>query len=63
VPKDEFIEVSLELVLAHSVVGFDKPLLEISDRPVGKGNSGFGSFSQFRAKRLDANDVPVACLD
>ena len=34
VTKDELVQVHLELLLAHSVVGSDEPLLEIGDRSV-----------------------------
>ena len=34
VPKDEFVEVDLELRLAHSVIGADKPLLEVSNSAI-----------------------------
>src|SRR6266702_428166 len=31
VPKDEFVEIDLELGLTYSVIGADQPLLEISN--------------------------------
>ena len=39
-PKHEFVEVDLELVLAHSVVGADQPLLEVPNGPIGEWDSG-----------------------
>jgi hypothetical protein len=63
VPKDEFIEVYLELGLAHTVVRANEPLLEIAYGSIGKGNGGLRTFSQFRAQRLDASDVfKAVCL-
>ena len=36
VPKDELVEVNLEVGLAHSMVGTDcPPLLEIANGPIG----------------------------
>ena len=45
VPKDEFVEVSLELGLAHTVVGADEPLLEVANGSIGKWNGGLRTFS------------------
>ena len=44
--KNEFVEVNLELGLAHSVVGADQPLLEIANCPIGKWDSGLRTFAQ-----------------
>lgn len=38
VPKDELIEVGLELPAAHSVVSAHEPGLEVAGHPVGKRN-------------------------
>jgi len=45
VPKDEFVEVYLELSLTHTVVNADEPLLEIANGSIGKGNGGLRTFS------------------
>jgi len=45
-PEDEFVEVNLELGLAHSVVGADQPLLKIANGPIGKGDGGLRAFTQ-----------------
>jgi hypothetical protein len=45
VPKDEFVEVYLELGLTHTVVGADEPLLEVADGSIGKWNGGLRTFS------------------
>ena len=60
--KDEFVEVYLELGLAHSVVGANQPPLEVANGPIGKGYSGLRTFSQFRAEGLDASDMFKAGL-
>ena len=39
-PKDELIEVDLELALADAVMGAKQPLLQVADRSIGKGDSG-----------------------
>jgi hypothetical protein len=54
VPKDEFVEVYLELGLAHTVGGANEPLLEVANGSTGKRDGGLRTFSQLRAERLDA---------
>ena len=57
VPEGEFIEVDLELRLAHSVVGADQPLLEVSNSAIGKWDSRFGAFTEFGSQRLSAGNM------
>jgi hypothetical protein len=57
VPEDEFVEVDLELRLAHAVVGADQPLLEVSDSAISKWNNRLRAFTEFRPQRLDAGDM------
>jgi hypothetical protein len=57
VPKDEFIQVNLQLVLAHSVIGSDEPLLEVSNSPIGKRDGGLCAFTQLRSEGLVMNDM------
>jgi hypothetical protein len=47
VPKDELVEVSLELRAAHAVIGANQPLLQIADRAIGEWHDRFCT----RAKR------------
>ena len=54
---DEFIEVHLELVLAHSMIGSNQPLLEVSNRPIRKWDCGVRTFSQSRPKWLVPDDM------
>jgi len=63
VPKDEFVEVYLQLSLAHTVVGADEPLLEVANSSIGKWDGGLRTFSQLRAERLDAIDMLKAGLN
>jgi len=44
VPKDEFVEVYLELGLAH-VVRANEPLLEVANGSIGKWDGGLRTFS------------------
>ena len=62
-PKDEFVEVYLELGLAHTVVGADEPLLKVANGSIGKWDGGLRTFSQLRAERLYASDVFKAGLN
>jgi hypothetical protein len=57
VPKDEFVEVHLELGLAHTVVGADEPLLEVANGSIGKWYGRLRTFSQLRAERLCASNM------
>jgi len=57
VPKDEFIELYLELGLAHTVVGANGPPLEVANGSIGKRDGGLRTFSHCRADRLDASDM------
>jgi hypothetical protein len=34
VAKDEFVEIDLELIAAHTVISSDQPLLQVADRAV-----------------------------
>ena len=44
--KDELIKVDLKLPAADTVVSAHKPVLEVADHPVGKGNDGLGALPQ-----------------
>src|ERR1019366_1863009 len=54
VAKNEFIEIRLKLVAAHTVVGSDQPLLEIANRAVGQRHHGFRAFTQVDLQGLNA---------
>ena len=56
-PEDEFVKVDLELRFAHSVVGADQPLLEVSNRTIGKWDSRLRAFTECRSRRLSAGDM------
>ena len=56
-PKDEFVEVYLELGVTHTVVGADEPLLEFANGSIGKWNSGLRTFSEFQSERLGTGDM------
>jgi len=52
VAKDEFIEVYLELIAAHTVVGSDQPLLEVANRAVRKKHHGLRAFAHVDSEGL-----------
>lgn len=58
-PEDELIEIDLQLATAHTVVGADQPLLEVSDRTIGERGRGACAFAQVDLQRLLASNVPV----
>jgi hypothetical protein len=45
VPKYEFVEVYLELVLTHTVISTDEPLLEVANGSISKWNGLLRIFS------------------
>ena len=57
VSENEFIQVNLQLVLAHPVIGSNQPLLQVADRPVGKRDSGLSAFAQLRPEGLATGDM------
>src|ERR1017187_6849899 len=61
--KDEFIEVYLKLIAAHTVVGSDQPLLEVAHRAVRQKYHGLRSFAQVDLPRLVPRHVfePASC--
>ena len=56
-PKDELIQIDLELSSTHAVVGADQPLLEVSNRAIGKWDSRLRAFTEFGSQRLSAGDM------
>ena len=52
VPKDELVEVDLELLLADSMVRADQPLLEVADSAIGERHHGERTFEQRARSRL-----------
>lgn len=57
-PKDELIEVHLELRAAHAVIGADQPLLQVPDGASGQRYHRFCALPQVDPQRLRAGDVP-----
>ena len=62
VAKDEFIEINLELIAAHTVMGSDQSLLEVANRPVRQRHDRLRAFPQFDPQRLAARHVLKARL-
>ena len=57
VPKDELVEVGLELRAADPVMSADEPLLEVADGAIGEWHHRRRTFAQFGSQRLSARDV------
>src|SRR5216683_3490676 len=57
VPKDELVEVGLELSAADPVMSADEPLLEVADGAIGEWHHRRRAFAQFGSQRLSARDV------
>jgi hypothetical protein len=62
VPKDELVEVGLELRAAYPVMSADEPLLEVADGAIGEWHHRRRAFAQFGSQRLSARDVLEADL-
>ena len=58
-PKHELIEIHLQLLPAHPVVGSNEPLLHVSNGAIGQGHDRFCPFAEFDPQRLDARHVLV----
>src|SRR5216683_5309676 len=57
VPKDELVEVGLELRAADPVMSADEPLLEVADGAIGEWHHRRRALAQFGSPRLSARDV------
>src|SRR5207248_8670063 len=62
VTKYEFIQVNLELIATHTVMGTQQPLLEIADGSVCQRHYGLRAFPQVPWPRLAARHVLKASL-
>jgi hypothetical protein len=60
VPKDELVQVDLELRLTDPVVRADQPLLEVADSAVRERHDGGCAFAQGAWARLGTPNVPDA---
>jgi hypothetical protein len=57
VPKNELVQIDLQLGAAHSVVGAEEPLLEVPDGAISEGHYGFRSLVQLGSQGLSARDM------
>jgi len=57
VPKDELVQVDLQLRRAHAVIRPDQPLLEVPNGAVGQRDDRSGAFAEGRTRRLRPSDV------
>jgi hypothetical protein len=55
--KHEFVEINLELIAAHTVVGSDQPLLEVANRAVCQRHHRLRAFTQVDSQGLAARHV------
>jgi hypothetical protein len=57
VPKDELVEIRLQLRAAHAVIRADQPLLKIPDSAVRQRHNRPGARAEGRSQRLLEGDV------
>src|ERR1700678_3634314 len=57
VPKDELVQIDLQLGTAHPMVGTEEPLLEVPDGTISEGHHGFRSLVQLGSQWLLARDM------
>jgi hypothetical protein len=62
VVEDELIQVNLELLATHTVVGADQPLLQVPDGPIGQRHHRSRAFAKVALQRLRVWSVPEAQL-
>jgi hypothetical protein len=58
VAKDVFIEINLQLIATHAVIGSDQPLLEVANSTVCERDDGFGAFPEVDSQGLATRHVP-----
>jgi hypothetical protein len=54
VAKDEFIEINLELIAAHAMIGSVQPLLQVANGAVRQRHHRLRAFAQFDSQGLAA---------
>ena len=57
VPKDELVQIDLQLGAAHPMVGTEEPLLEVPVATISEGHHGFRSLVQLGSQVLLARDM------
>jgi hypothetical protein len=57
VPKDELVEIDLQLGAAHPMVSTEEPLLEVPDSTISEGHHGFRSLVQLGSQGLSARHM------
>ena len=57
VPKDELVQIDLQLGAANPVVSAYEPLLEVTDGAISKRHPGCGSLTQLGSQGLSARDM------
>src|SRR5260370_33824931 len=62
VTKYEFIQVNLELIATHAVMGPQQPLLEMANGPVCRRHYGLPAFPEFLWPRLASQQMLKASL-
>jgi hypothetical protein len=60
--EDEFIEIDLELIATHAVIGPNQPLLQIANRSVSQRDYRLGALPQIDPQRLGARHVLVTSV-
>ena len=53
VPKNELVQIDLQLGAAHSLVGAEEPLLEVPDGTIREGHHGFRSLVQLEISGVE----------
>ena len=61
VPKDELVQVHLELRATDTVIRPDQPMLEITDRTIRERHDRGGALAQSGSDRLLEGNVPIPC--
>ena len=55
--KDEFVEINLELITAHAMIGSDQPLLQVANGAVCQRHYRLGPSAQLDSQGLTARYV------
>jgi len=57
VPKDELVQIDLQLGAANPVVSAEEPLLQVTNGAISEGHHGLGSLAQLGSQGLRARDM------
>jgi hypothetical protein len=62
VTENKLIQVNLELLATHAVIGPDQPLLQVPNGPIGQWHHRFRAFAKVALQGLGTRNMPESHL-